>query len=87
MEHRQDPHRASGEPRGACTSQWLAIHDDLADPRSDDPIARELDAARRAAVNGAQTTLDPQQMKEWTPNSRCRRLRLRAREGGQRLGM
>ena len=23
-----------------------------------------------AAVNGAQTTLDPQQMKEWTPNSR-----------------
>ena len=24
----------------------------------------------RAAVTGAQTTLDPQQMKEWTPNSR-----------------
>ena len=23
-----------------------------------------------AAVNGAQTTLDPKQMKEWTPNSR-----------------
>jgi len=42
----------------------------LADPKSDDPIARESTRLFCAAVNGAQTTLDPQQMKEWTPNSR-----------------
>ena len=61
---------ASGGSAGACTSLWLAFHDDLADPKSDDPIARESTRLLCAAVNGAQTTLDPQQMKEWTPNSK-----------------
>ncbi len=60
---------ASGGSAGACTSLWLAFHDDLADPKSDDPVARESSRLSFAAVNGAQTTLDPQQMKEWTPNS------------------
>lgn len=61
---------AAGGSAGACSSLWLAFHDDLADPNSDDPIARESSRLRCAAVIGAQTTLDPQQMKEWTPNSR-----------------
>lgn len=61
---------ASGGSAGACSSLWLAFHDDLADPKSDDPIARESTRLWCAAVNGAQTTLDPQQMKEWTPNSK-----------------
>ena len=61
---------ASGGSAGACTSLWLAFHDDLADPGSDDPVARESSRLAFAAVNGAQTTLDPKQMKEWTPNSR-----------------
>lgn len=61
---------ASGGSAGACSSLWLAFHDDLADPNSDDPIARESTRLLCAAVNGAQTTLDPKQMKEWTPNSR-----------------
>lgn len=61
---------ASGGSAGACTSLWLAFHDDLADPKSDDPIARESSRLSFAAVDGAQTTLDPAQMKEWTPNSR-----------------
>jgi acetyl esterase/lipase len=61
---------ASGGSAGACTSLWLAFHDDLADPNSPDPIARESTRLTAAAVNGAQTTLDPAQMKEWTPNSR-----------------
>lgn len=61
---------ASGGSAGACSSLWLAFHDDLADPNSDDPIARESTRLLFAAVNGAQTTLDPKQMKEWTPNSR-----------------
>ena len=61
---------ASGGSAGACSSLWLAFHPDLADPKSDDPIARESTRLWCAAVNGPQTTLDPQQMKEWTPNSR-----------------
>lgn len=61
---------ASGGSAGACSSLWLAFHDDLADPKSDDPVARQSTRLYCAAVTGAQTTLDPQQMKEWTPNSR-----------------
>ncbi len=61
---------ASGGSAGACSSLWLAFHDDMADPESSDPIARESTRLWCAAVNGAQTTLDPAQMKEWTPNSK-----------------
>ncbi len=61
---------ASGGSAGACSSLWLAFHDDLADPKSEDPVSRESTRLLFAAVSGAQTTLDPAQMKEWTPNSR-----------------
>lgn len=61
---------ASGGSAGACSSLWLAFHSDLADPKSANPIARESTRLWCAAVNGAQTTLDPQQMREWTPNSK-----------------
>ena len=60
---------ATGGSAGACSSLWLAFHPDMADPKSDDPIARESTRLWCAAVGGAQTTLDPQQMVEWTPNS------------------
>lgn len=61
---------ASGGSAGACTSLWLAFHDDRADPQSSDPIARESTRLWCAAVSAPQTTLDPKQMKEWTPNSK-----------------
>jgi acetyl esterase/lipase len=61
---------ASGGSAGACSSLWLAFHPDMADAKSDDPIARESTRLWCAAVNGPQTTLDPMQMKEWTPNSK-----------------
>ena len=61
---------ASGGSAGACSSLWLAFHPDLADPKSDDPVARESSRLWCAAVSGAQTTLDPKQMRDWTPNSR-----------------
>ncbi len=61
---------AAGVSAGACTSLWLAYHDDLSDPNSNDPIERESTRLWCAAVMNAQTTLDPQQMKDWTPNSR-----------------
>ena len=61
---------ATGGSAGACSSLWLAFRDDLADATSADPVARESTRLWCAAVNIAQTTLDPQQMQEWTPNSR-----------------
>jgi acetyl esterase/lipase len=60
---------ATGGSAGACTSLWLAFHADLADPRSDDPVARESTRLTAAAVNGAQTSLDPKQLREWMPNA------------------
>ncbi len=61
---------ATGGSAGACTSLWLAFHDDLADAKSDDPIAHESTRLLCAAVNVPQTSLDPKQMKQWTPNSK-----------------
>ena len=61
---------ATGGSAGACSSLWLAFHDDLADPKSDDPIARESTRLYCAAVNGAQVSLDPKELREWMPNYR-----------------
>ena len=61
---------ASGGSAGACSSLWLAFHSDMADAKSSDPIARESTRLWCAAVVGAQTSLDPKQLIEWTPNSR-----------------
>ena len=59
---------ATGGSAGACTSLWLAFHDDLAKPDSKDPVARESTRLTAAAVNGAQTSLDPKQLRRWMPN-------------------
>jgi acetyl esterase/lipase len=61
---------ATGGSAGACSSLWLDFHPDMADPKSSDPVARESTRLLCAAVNVAQTSLDPKQLKEWTPNSR-----------------
>jgi acetyl esterase/lipase len=61
---------ASGQSAGACTSLWLAFHPDMADASSNDPIARESTRLWCAAVSIAQTSLDPLELKAWTPNSR-----------------
>lgn len=61
---------ATGGSAGGCSSLWLAFHDDLADPDSDDPVARESTRLYCAAVNGAQVSLDPKELREWMPNYR-----------------
>ncbi len=61
---------ATGGSAGACSSLWLAFHDELADPSAKDPVSRESTRLFCAAVRVAQTSLDPKQMREWTPNSR-----------------
>lgn len=61
---------AAGGSAGACSSLWLAWHDDLADPKSDDAVERESTRLTCVAVTRPQTTLDPKQMKQWIPNSK-----------------
>jgi hypothetical protein len=45
------------------------MHDDLAKPDSSDPIERESTRLTCAAVLGAQTSLDPIQIREWISNA------------------
>lgn len=61
---------ATGGSAGACSSLWLAFHEDMAQPDSADPIARESTRLYCAAVNGAQVSLDPKELREWMPNYR-----------------
>lgn len=60
---------ACGQSAGAFSALWLAFHDDLADPSSEDPVARESTRVSCVAVVGAQTTLDPKLVREWIPNA------------------
>lgn len=61
---------AAGGSSGAYSSLRLSFHDNLANPKNKDSVERESTRLSCAAVIGAQTTLDPEQMKEWTPNSK-----------------
>ena len=61
---------ATGGSAGGCSSLWLAFHDDMADPKSEDPVARESTRLYCAAVNGAQVSLAPTELREWMPNYR-----------------
>lgn len=67
-----DPERIGvcGGSAGACSSLWLTFHRDLADPISRDPVARQSTRPWCAGVQDAQTSLDPKELREWTPNSR-----------------
>jgi arylformamidase len=55
----------TGGSAGACTSMWLLLHDDLADPDSDDPVQRESTRVTAAAVSGGQTSIDPKVIEPW----------------------
>jgi acetyl esterase len=58
---RLDPKRvaSTGSSAGAGASLWLAFHDDLADPASADPIARESTRLTCVVVSNAQSSYDP----------------------------
>ena len=58
-----------GISSGGFNALWLAFHRDLANPKSADPVARESTRLSCALTLGAQTSLDPLQMKQWTPNN------------------
>jgi hypothetical protein len=59
---------ATGGSAGGASTLWLAFHDDMADPSSSDPVARESTRLYCAAVEGAQSSLDPKELLEWMPN-------------------
>ncbi|MEP6944300.1 MAG: alpha/beta hydrolase [Acidobacteriota bacterium] len=56
-----DPSRiaASGTSAGGMTALWIGFHDDMAGPKSADPVLRESTRVRVIAVTSAQTTLEP----------------------------
>ena len=61
-----DPARiaATGGSAGAGISQWLAFHEDLADPDAEDSVARQSTRLSCVVANAAQTSYDPRVMQE-----------------------
>ncbi|MGD9724606.1 MAG: alpha/beta hydrolase [Pirellulales bacterium] len=59
-----DPARiaAYGSSAGAGTSMWLAFHDDLADPKADDPVRRQSSRLAAAGSLDGQVSYD---LREW----------------------
>ena len=55
----------TGGSAGACTSMWLLLHDDLADPKATDPVLRESTRVSAAAVSAGQTSIDPKVIEDW----------------------
>lgn len=55
----------SGGSAGACTSMWIACHDDLAKPNSEDPVERESTRVQGISVAGGQSSIDPKQIEPW----------------------
>lgn len=56
---------ASGGSAGACTTLWLAYHDDMANPKSDDPVLRESSRLCAGVGVSGQTSIDPEMIVPW----------------------
>ena len=55
----------TGPSAGACTSMWLLLHDDLADPKAADAVLRQSSRVCAAAVGVGQTSIDPKVIEGW----------------------
>lgn len=62
-----DPDRVAcyGGSAGAGISLWLGFHEDLADPKSDDPVARQSTRIVAAGTTGGQSTYDMRTFRDW----------------------
>lgn len=62
-----DPEKIAcfGGSAGAGISAWIAFHDDLADPHSDDPVARQSSRIVAAGMNAGQSTYDMRVCRDW----------------------
>ncbi|MBL9130707.1 MAG: alpha/beta hydrolase [Verrucomicrobiaceae bacterium] len=59
---------AYGVSAGGCTTLWLALHDDLADHKSADPVAQQSTRLQAAVGVAPQTSLEPHVVSEWIGN-------------------
>ena len=57
----------TGGSAGAGISLWLAFHDDLTDPKSDDPVTRQSTRLTCALPTNMQCTYDPREIKKIVP--------------------
>lgn len=60
---------ATGSSAGAGLSLWLAFHDDMADPESDDPVARQSTRLTCATVFNGQSSYDPRFIRDLLPGT------------------
>ncbi len=58
---------AFGGSAGAQICMWLAFHDEMANPSSQDPIERESSRLTCVATNGGQTSMEFEWWKRWIP--------------------
>lgn len=66
-----DPNRvaAAGGSAGSGISQWLGFHEDMARPKSDDPVARQSTRLTCVLALNMQSTYDPRQIKNIVPGA------------------
>ena len=69
MEPRHGADRRHGDLLGRLSIALARCHSDLADPASEDPVARESTGLACAAVNQAMTSVDPRFMRDLMPGS------------------
>jgi acetyl esterase/lipase len=55
---------ATGSSAGAVMSLWLGFRPDMADPKSDDPVARQSTRISSAGVVNAQPTIDRRELRK-----------------------
>jgi acetyl esterase/lipase len=69
-----DPLRiaAAGNSAGSGITQWLAFHNDLADPNSDDPVARQSTRLSGALALCMQSTYDFREIRKIVPGTAFR---------------
>lgn len=60
---------ATGGSAGAGISLWLGFHDDLADPKNEDPVLRQSTRLTCMAVTNGQTSYDPRFIRDLLPGT------------------
>lgn len=66
-----DPSRiaANGDSAGAGISLWMGLHDDMADPKSEDPVLRQSTRLSCMAVENGQCSYDPRFIRTLIPEA------------------
>jgi arylformamidase len=76
---------AYGISAGGTTSLWLAYHDDLADARSTDPIAKFSTRVQAVVGLSPQPCIDPSLLREWVGDNILKHPMIAAAVGAKKL--